>query len=233
MKRADIHKCLDCGNDYLEGYPHRHATAPKSSYDPMASKPSSKDELVKIIAREFAAEKPQRLHVRQVPSHAEPIGVSQFSAEAAGYVTVQIDVLDIGELGSPPWAPGFNRYIGGARLWDGEIVLTDLDSRLYPWTRNLQSLRRWCAGKHATWYEHQGKPLCWTLIQLVIVGGYSMAQAAEATQIPEDSASLLLFGHRGRECDHVGRCPEGALDKWWAWTSNDMNGLTLKRTRAA
>lgn len=233
IDRGDIHKCLTCDNDYLEGYPHRHATEPQSSYDPMPDKPATRAELVATIRREYLAEKPPRLHVRQVPSHAEPIGVSQYSAEAAGYVTNDVPVLDIGELGSPPWSPSFHRYIGGARWWDGEMVMVDLDAQVYPWTRNLNSLRRWCGGKHATWYEHQGKPLCWTLIHHVMLGGYSIFKAAEAEQISAEKAGELLFGHRELACDHVGRCPDGAFDKWWAWASNDMNGLTLRRARAA
>jgi hypothetical protein len=231
--RADIHKCLSCGNDYLEGYPHRHATEPRSGYDPMPPKPTSRQELVWVIAREYGAEKPPRIHARQVPSRAEPIAVSQYSAEAAGFVVTdeEIAVLDTGELGAPPWSSPFHRYVGGIHLWDGEMIVDERDLEPSPWTRNLEGVRRWCAGKHRTWYEHQSKPLCWLLIRLVICGGYSVGRAAIEEQVPIDTADVLLFGHRDRQCDHVGHCPDGAFDKWWAWTSNDVNGLRSVRMK--
>lgn len=233
--RFDVHPCLSCGNPYLEGYPHRHATEPRGSYDPMPSKPSTRAGLVAVIAREFAAEKPPRLHVRQVPSRAEPIGVSQYSAEAAGYVVTDesMDVLDTGELGAPPWAPAFHRYIGGVSLWDGELVSTDMDPEAHVWSKNLHSLRRWCAGKHATWYEHAGRPVCWSLVMLVVFGGYSLGRAAVELDIIPEKADMLLFGHLERACDCKKACPPGALERWWSWVSNDMNGVTLRRVRAA
>lgn len=232
-----IHPCLDCGNPYLDGYPHRHATEPRSGYDPMPSKPTSRVELVRTIASEFGAEMPPRIHARQVPSRAEPIGVSEYSAAAAGYVLSdqEIDVLDTGELGAPPWSSPFHRYIGSVH-WDGSLVMDEADLEPYPWTRNLLGLRRWCAGKHRGWYEHQEQPMCWLLIRLIVMGGYSLGKAALELHIPVDTADVLLFGHRDRSCDHAGRCPDGAFDKWWSWTSNDLNGLRsvrIKPTKAA
>jgi hypothetical protein len=231
--RPDIRTCLTCGNPYLEGYPHRHATDPRADYDPMPPKPAGRAALVAVIAREYGAEKPTRLHVHQVPSRTEPIAVSQYSAAAAGMVTTEVSVLDAGELGAPPWAPSFHRYIGGIRLFDDEMVTTELDPQAFPWTRNLHSLRRWCAGKHRDWYDHGARPLCWTLIGLVVVAGYDLDRAAAEAGVPVDVADVLLFGHRDRDCDHVGRCPPGALDRWWSWTSNDLNDVALRRVRVA
>lgn len=220
VSKPEIHKCADCGNDYLEGYPHHHERPAVILYDPMPHKPKTRDGLIAYIRREYLAEVPNRLHVRQVPGHAEPIGVSQYSAEAAGWVVVEQDghpTLDVGELGSPPWSVPFHRRLGSYRMWEGEVVQSDDELQNVPWTRNLNGIRRWCAGKHRTRYEHRGEPLCWVLVRLVIEGGYVIGRAAELQGISEDRADRLF---------------SEALDKWWVWTANDMNDLTMRRVRA-
>jgi hypothetical protein len=38
---TDLHRCLTCGNPYLTGYEHRHATEPRGDFDPMGERPRS------------------------------------------------------------------------------------------------------------------------------------------------------------------------------------------------
>lgn len=214
--KDEIHPCLHCGNPYLKGYPHRHATDPNTGYDPMPRKPAERAALVLVMRSEYMAELPVRIHVQQVPSHAEPIGVGQYSAEAAGWSLGEVEVLDTGPLGSPSWSHPFHQYIGSYYSQFGETVRKDKDLHLFPWSRNLEGLRRWCAGKHRTWSEHRGQPVCWTLVRLLVEGGYSVSRAADLVTITPERADELLTV---------------ALDKWWVWTSDDMNGLRSVRVK--
>lgn len=219
-----IHSCDSCGNPYLEGYPHRHEKPVTVAYDPMPNKPTTREGLVAFIRREYLAEVPARLHVQQVPSHAEPIGVSQYSAEAAGFIVVEQEghlALDVGELGSPPWSVPFHRRIGSYRFWEGEVVQAESELLGTPWTRNLNGVRRWCAGKHRTWYEHRGEPLCWILVRLHVEGGYIIPRAVE--KLAKEGFAVTV--------DKADKLVGDALDKWWAWTANDMNDLTMMRIR--
>lgn len=217
-RRADVHSCVTCGNDYLEGYEHRHEKPLQPAYDPMPYKPKERAELVALIRSEYLSELPVRLHVHQVPSRAEPIGVSEYSAAAAGWVPSDrtIEELDTGPLGSPSWSMPFHQYIGSYHFQFGETIRKDEDLHQFPWSRNLEGVRRWCAGKHRTWYEHRGLPMCWTLVRLVVEGGYSISRAADLVNvIPEQADDLLTV----------------ALDKWWVWTSEDLNGLRTMRVK--
>jgi hypothetical protein len=215
-RRSDIHPCPTCGHDFLEGYEHRHEKPIAPGYDPMPYKPMERADLVVLIRSEYVAELPVRIHVQQVPSKAEPIGVGQYSAEAAGWSAGEVEVLDTGPLGSPSWSVPFHQYIGSYHSQFGETVRKDEDLYQFPWSRNLEGVRRWCAGKHRTWYEHRGLPLCWTLVRLVVEGGYSVGKAADLATVSPDKADELLTV---------------ALDKWWVWTSEDVNGLRSMRVK--
>lgn len=171
--------------------------------------------MLAIARAEYLAELPTTLHVQYVPSQAQPVAVSEYSAMAAGYVVTDqtIDVLDTGPLGSPSWAPPFHRYLGAAQWWEGEMVLADEDLAPFPWTRQLEGVRRWCAGRHRTWYEHRQRPLCWCLLRDLVEGGYALGRAAELEGVSVETARRLV---------------EVAVAKWWAWVSNDLNGLELR-----
>lgn len=210
--------CRTCLKPMLPDYPHRHETPVRPDYDPMPERPQTMSGMLAVIRGEYLSEIPLRLHVQYVPSQAEPVAVSEYSVSAAGYVVTDMTeaVLDTGALGSPSWSPMFHRYVGAARFFEGEVVLADEDLAPFPWTRQLEGLRRWCAGKHRTWYEHRERPLCWLLVRLVVEGGYSTGRAAELEEVSQEKASELL---------------ETALGKWWGWVSNDMNGLDLRRRR--
>lgn len=233
MPVREIKPCAFCGKNYLEGYPHRHDPPVSPHYNPMPAKPRDFDELVALIRAEYLSEIPGRLHVSYVPNRAEPIGVSQYSAEAAGIVSSKVDALDTGELGSPSWSPAFHRYVGGVTVWEGEQTMDQEDLKPTPWTLHLDELRVLCSGQHRTWYEHRFLPLCWTLVRLMMTG-YTLDRAAQHEGIsPEKARDLLEGAHRGQVCTHRGKCPEGAFDKWWAWVSNDLNGINLNRKRLA
>lgn len=234
LERAGAVPCGVCTLPMLPEHPHNHHTDPQAGYDPMPDKPADRDEWVALIKAEYIAEIPVNLHVRQVPSHAEPVAVSQYSAEAAGWVPTgeQVDVLDTGALGSPPWSVPFHRRIGAYRFWEGEVVLSDSELTNAPWRRNLEGIRRWCASSHRTWYEHRGEPLCWLLVQMTMFGGWSTGQgvkelAKQGFAVSPEKAETLLFGWEREDGKHQ----DGAYDKWWAWVGNDLNGLTLKRVR--
>jgi len=210
--------CPVCFKPALPDYPHHHETAPRPDYNPMPPRPSDPATMIAFIRAEVRAELPERLHVAYVPSRAEPIAVSAYSAAAVGYVPtgVVIEVLDTGALGSPSWAPAFHRYVGAVTGWGTEVVLHDEDLAPFPWMRQLEGVRRWCAGRHRTWYEHQLRPLCWLLVRHVVFGGYSVARAGELEGITPGTAGDLFTK---------------AVDKWWAWVSNDVNGIDLHRRR--
>ena len=205
--------CPTCHKPALEEYPHHHETPLSSSYNPMPPRPADLSVLLLTLAREYRDEMPGRIHSRQVPDHTEPIPVDLGDPDGA-----QIDVTDSGALGGPPFSPIFHRRIGAIRAWEGVMVLSDAELRPFPYARQLEGVRRWCAGKHRTWYEHQGRPLCWTLLRHVIVGGYIIGRAAELEGVSEEKARQLVTV---------------AAEKWYTFVSNDLNGLDLRPTRAA
>lgn len=159
-----------------------------------------------IMRAEYLAEIPRHLHVGYVPSRAEPVTLDDRIA----------DLLDTGPLGSPSWSPPFHRYIGAAEFWEGEMVLADAELAPFPWTRQLEGVRRWCAAKHRAWDDHDG-PLCWSLL-VDLLHGYPLPHVADA---------------HGVELDQARELAGTALGKWWAWTSNDLNGLDLRRRPGA
>lgn len=207
-----------CAKPMLPDYPHHHETPPRPDYDPMPGRPTSPGAMIALIRAEVRSELPVRLHVTYVPSRAEPIAVSEYSASAAGFVAGEfyIDALDTGELGSPSWSPAFHNYVGAVTGWEGELVLRDEDLTGFPWMRQLEGLRRWCASYHRTWYEHQLRPLCWTLVRHVVFGGYSVHRAAQLEGISGEKGDELFAR---------------AVDKWWGWVSNDVNAIDLRRPR--
>lgn len=217
-QERDLAICATCLKPYLPPYEHRHEKPIAPGYDPMPFKPQERAELIAVIRSEYLAELPVRIHVQQVPSRAEPIGVGQYSAEAAGWVPgeMMVDALDTGPLGSPSWSMPFHQYIGSYYSQFGETVRKDEDLSQFPWCRNLEGVRRWCAGKHRTWSEHRGLPICWSLIRLMVEGGYSVSRAADLVTITPERADELLTV---------------ALDKWWIWTSEDVNGLRTMRIK--
>lgn len=189
------------------------AAAPRVDYNPMPPKPADLQGLIALIRAEYLAEVPVRLHVAYVPGALAPIYVAVDSEDT-------VSVEDTGALGSPSWSPTFHRLIGAVK-WDddkGMLNLRDSDLRPFPWRRNLEGVRRWCSGKHRTWYEHQERPLCWTLAQLVIFGGYSIGRAGQLQGIPPEKAETLVTT---------------ALGKLYAWVSNDLNGIDLRPARPA
>jgi hypothetical protein len=208
-----------CAKAMLPDYPHHHETPPRPEWNPMPPRPADPDELIALIRAELRAELPERLHVAYVPSRSEPVGVSEYSAGAAGYQPTgrTEDLLDTGELGSPSWAPAFHRYVGAVTGWQGEIVVRDEDLAPFPWHRQLEGVRRWCASKHRTWYEHQARPLCWTLQRHVFFGGYVVPRAGQLEGITAATSDELFFR---------------ATDKLWAWVSNDVNAIDLRRRRS-
>jgi hypothetical protein len=192
-------KCPRCRLLMLPEFPHNHETPPRPEYDPMPTRPPDLLGRIAVIRREYLAEIPVRLHVAYVPSRVEPIELDGWEDGPV------IEVTDSGPLGSPSWSPPFHRFIGD-EFGDG------------PWHHTLKGLRRWCAGKHQTWYEHQTLPLCWTLARAVVLGGYSIGRAAELSGVSPETADALLTT---------------AVDKWWAWTSNQQNGIDLRPRRPA
>jgi hypothetical protein len=233
---AALPRCAICGKPYLEGYPHRHETPPRPEYDPMPPRPD-REAMVAYIRAEYYAELPHRLHVAYVPGRAEPIAVSEYSAGAAGYVPTDasLAVLDTGELGSPSWSPLFHRRVGAVTMILEETIERDEDMAPFPWAHQLQGIRRWCATKHQAWYEHAGHPLCWTLLRHHVLGGYSLGRAAELEGVTEDTAIRLIFdGPHGGDCPkrHPKQCPDGALGKWWAFVSTDLNAIDLRQLPA-
>lgn len=210
--------CRFCRKPMLADYPHRHDTPVRPDYDPMPPRPQTTAGMLALIRREYLAEIPARIHVAYVPSRAEPVAVSEYSAAAAGFIPTEHseELLDTGALGSPSWSPAFHRYIGAAQFWEGEMVLADEELVPFPWTRQLEGLRRWCTGKHRTWYEHRQRPLCWLLVREVVEGGYSVGRAAELEHVSPEKAQELIGVAAG---------------KWFAWVSNDLNGLDLRRPR--
>lgn len=203
--------CAVCDKPALEEFPHRHETPARPDYDPMPPRPATLPELLALLRREYRAELPDRLHAHQVPDHTEPIPVSLADPDGP-----QVAVTDSGPLGGPAFSPAFHRLIGATRFMEDEMVQSDDDLRPFPWTRQLEGVRRWCTGKHRTWYEHQDRPLCWLLLKDVVLGGYSMGNAADLEGVSLPKTVELV---------------ERAAGKWFSWVSNDLNGIELRAAR--
>lgn len=195
----------------MDGYPHRHETPQRPDYDPMPPRPPTFGALVAFMRAEYIAEIPDRLHVHQVPDHTEPIPLESGHPEGA-----TMDVTDSGQLGGIAFSPAFHRRIGAIKYWQGELVLADKDMAPFPWARQLEGVRRWCSAKHRTWYEHQERPLCWILLRHVTFGGYSVGRASELEGVSELKGEELLAE---------------ALGKWFAWVSNDLNSIEMRKRR--
>lgn len=209
---SGVAPCPTCGKPaMLPEYPHQHATPLASSWNPMPPRPAALADLLAALRTEYLAEIPGRLHSRQVPSHTEPIPVDLSDPYGA-----QMEVTDSGELGGPAFSPIFHRRIGASRFMEGERVESDRDLAPFPYARQLEGVRRWCAGKHRTWYEHQERPLCWVLLRHVVIGGYAIGRAAQLEGVSEEKAREL-----------VGK----AAGKWFAWVSSDLNGIDLRGKR--
>jgi hypothetical protein len=206
--------CRACRLPALPGYPHRHDSPARPDYDPMPPRPESTGAQFAILRAEYLAELPSRLHVRYVPSHTEAVRTSTYQGGRYVPSEREEDLLDTGQLGSPAWAPEFGRYVGAARYMLGEMVLADAALRPFPWARQLEGVRRWCTARHRTWYEHDARPLCWLLIRDLLTGA-TVDEAAATEEVDAAKAQELLVV---------------AIGKWWAWVSNDLNGLDVRRT---
>lgn len=217
MSEPDTAPCPTCHKPALADYPHHHETPPRPDYDPMPVRPALRA-MAEIIRAEVLAELPVRLHVIYVPSQTAPVpGLGE--------------VLDIGPLGAPSFAPDFARRIGAIRLWGGESTVAAGELADVPWTRNLEGMRGYCARHHAAWYEHQSRPLCWILLRHVVFGGYSPERAGDLEGVGAAVGVRLVLGHEECDGDHPGQCPRGALERLWGWISNDLNGLDLRRRK--
>ena len=215
----DVRPCTYCGKPYLDGFPHRHETPPRPGYDPMPERPSSVDGMIAVIRREYRLELPHRLHVSYVPSRAEPIGVSQYSMAAAGYIASEatVDVLDAGELGSPPWSPSFHRRVGAVTLWEGEQTIEEGDWGIFPWAFTIERrLDRWCRSRHGNrpelWREHRGQPICRPIVELVVKHDYTVEMVSREYEMSSARAEIVL---------------DEALRRVWGQVSNQLNGLPV------
>jgi len=205
----DTEPCPTCSKPMLPGYPHNHYTQPRVDFNPMPPRPPSLSQMVGYLRMLYLEEIPDRLHVAHVPSHTAPVPVDMADPDGPSVM-----VVDAGPLGGPPFAPAFAKRIGAVVAWQGEIVLRDTD--LEPAARALEGVRRWCAGRHRTWYEHDGRPLCWLLLRHVTFGGYTVAGAAALEDVA-DAGELLA----------------GAVDRWWRYTDAEVNGLRVRRSKNA
>lgn len=132
--------------------------------------------------REWHYAHPEDLHVFRVPSDPE-------------YVPGVGSVLDVGELGGPPFAPSFASY---------------LQSPFEPFVRAMREYRVKCAGQHAQWPEHRGRAVCATLLWSFVANGNSLDAAADAADLTPERASALLFD---------------ALRLIWTWRAQAANAI--------
>jgi hypothetical protein len=225
LAESDVLTCRLCGLAVLEGYPHRHETPPRPDYDPMPPRPlvlaceqidltaywtDTFDPsccMVHTVRAEYNAEIPRVVHVHDVPNHTEPIPIRSGDPDGP---TMQ--VTDSGPLGGISWARSFERRMAIIVML-GETSLQDGDYAIYPWAQSINGIRGWCAGRHRSWYEHAGQPLCWTLVRHVIEGGYRIDRAGELEGIPPEQARNLVAQ---------------SLSRVWTWTSNALNDIDLR-----
>lgn len=221
MTDANIHPCRICGKDEADGYPHRHDTPPRPEHNPMPKRPPTLGETIAIIRREYRMELPVRLHSRYVPGRLEPIGVSEYSAAAGGYVATErsIEVSDTGELGSPSWSPEAHRRFGGVTVWGDAMTVAAADYAVFPWAYALERrIPGWCRRGHLTrpeaYSEHAGRVLCPDLVRLVVVTDTPfMRGITDLGVTPERAVDLL----------------EPAVAYLWRCVSDALNEIDLRR----
>jgi hypothetical protein len=213
--------CRTCGKDALPDYPHRHETPPRPEYDPMPPKPGKLVDLIAVIRREYWLELPSRLHVQYVPGRLEPIGVSEYSAAAGGYIPGErtVEALDAGALGSPPWAPEAHRRFGGVTVWGDAQTINAADYAIFPWAYAMERrIPGWCRRKHVTrpelYREHRNAPVCGTLVRLVIAADLEVPKAALEQEMTTGRANELLVS---------------ALGYLWRCVSDKLNEIDLRR----
>jgi hypothetical protein len=151
----------------------------------------------------WARELPPQLHVRHVPSEAVPVTVSEWSVTASGYILTEREefLLDAG-IGVP-----FHPAFAG---------LIDDKPRELLQRKLVQHRRNVCEAKHRTYVDHAGKPLCDTLLRLVIQGRYPLPEVARRLQLtPERVESHLLR----------------ALRDVWGWRRDELNELSGRRVQ--
>jgi hypothetical protein len=165
---------LDCGT-------HPHTVR---SYDQHGSMHWTPCCFVHDARREWYYAHPEDIHVFRVPSDVE-------------WIPVVGDVLDVGELGGPPFALTFVDYLD----FSHEAII-----------RGLREQRRLCASRHSTWPDHRGKAVCGSLLWSVIANGNSVAYAADEVDLSLERASALLFD---------------SLSKVWTGRSREANGLRI------
>jgi hypothetical protein len=177
---------LDCST-----HPHQ-----VRSYDRHGSMHWTACCLVHDARREWHYAHPDDLHVFRVPSRRGLTGDSPDLALVPGVGMV----LDVGELGGPPFAVTFVDYLD----FSHEAII-----------RGLREQRRLCASRHATWPDHRGKAVCGSLLWSVIANGNSVEYAADEAELtPERAGELLLR----------------ALGTVWAWRSREANGLRMRES---
>lgn len=218
-ERGELDTCAHCRKPFVIGREHRHETPPRPDYNPMPPRPSSLVALVAVIRAEYAAEVPNRLHVAYVPNRVEPVGVSEYSAGAAGYALTPEthDLLDTGELGSPSWSPPMHRRVGGVEVWGDAMTVREDDYRMFPWALAIfRRLPAHCRRRHVTrgdlYHEHRGEPICGPLVERVVGGGASLKDVAADFAMTPERCSVLL---------------EESLGKVWAIASNLHNEIDL------
>ena len=213
---SDVRACPVCRREMLEGYPHRHETPPRPDHNPMPRAPEKLNDLIAAVRREYRLELPARLHVQSVPGRLEPIGVSEYSAAAGGYVQTPatIKVSDTGPLGAPSWSPPAHRRFGGVAVWEDVWTVLESDYAIFPWAYAIERrLPAWCRRRHVTrpdlYVEHRGLPICPTIVRAVIVGDRLSIRQANDIGISSDAAEELL----GLALRYVWRCVSDALNE--------------------
>ena len=226
--------------------PGRPSADPDNTYSPMGRRPtdlkcgapvhqghlSPPCCLVGWLLHESQMEVTEYLHVRPIPGQRGspvPIRVEPLPPPALlvdGFYVPnpegrRLMVTDSGALGGPAWSGRMHRRMD-IHYFEGETKQSDDPNR--PLDKAIAGLRRHCSGKHREWAEHRGQPVCWSLVRLIVMGRYSVQQAALQLELTPERATYLL--HRSD-----GKVWVGAVDKLWTWVFNDINGISLPRRR--
>jgi hypothetical protein len=231
--------CSVCTRPELEGYPHNHDRPMRSSWDPMPPRPERlycgvldvnaywtepgwRPDccLVHLVAAEWRAELPERLHPvsEGSPTRLEPIPV-----EPRNLAGPMIDVPDRGRLGGWPWAAAAARRLGGVTMFEGEQTLDAGDYRIFPWAYVLERrldghCRRRHAGQLERWPEHAGRPICGPLLRAIIARGIPPEQVAARARIPPERLAAVL---------------EDSLRWVWRRVSEALNEIEARPQKAA
>lgn len=230
--------------------PGRASADPDQSYAPMQKRPLrlecgepmhyayggglSPCCLVGWLLHESRMEVNELLHTRPIPGQRGspvPIRVEPLPPPAemvdGRYVPATegrgLMVTDSGPLGGPSWS-GKMHHRMDIQYFAGETSQATDPSR--PLDKAMAGLRRYCSGKHSEWPEHRGEPVCWSLIRLIVMGRYSVEQAAFHVELTPGRAVWLL--HRPGDRSWI-----GAADKLWTWVANDLNDLSTPRRKVA